>query len=177
MRVTVESCSQIKILDLQKSIKKKLATDYPDITSEQQQEITLNELKKFTVNGQTFEYSCQPSHLGGVRWFFLCPKCGHNAYKLVLPPPLSDRERLYLCKECHKLKNQSALMGQSTMYQMVTRPMKRLKQIEDKIAVGHLGRDRVKDLLDEYDRIEEELKSSPEYRLYMFKKNHGLLPQ
>ena len=65
-------------------------------------------------------------------------------------------------------------MGQNNMYQKVTRPLKRLKEIEDKIAHGHLKTDKVQDLLNEYESLEKQLKESPEFRLYSFKKKHNI---
>jgi hypothetical protein len=50
----------------------------------------------------------------------------------------------------------------------------RLKEIEKKLDRGYLSQDKVEKLLDEYDAIEKELKSTPEYRLYIFKKQHNL---
>jgi hypothetical protein len=65
-------------------------------------------------------------------------------------------------------------MGQNQIYRKVTRPLKRLKEIEDKISHGHLKTDKVQALLNEYEMIEKHLKASPEFRLYSFKKVHNL---
>ena len=176
MRLTVESCSLIQISDLQKRIRKIITREYPESTEEEVYKHTKGELDKFAVNGQVFEYHAQRNYLGGYRWFFVCPKCKNRVNKLVLPPEWAKgKEKKYLCKNCHNVKNQSVVMGQSTMYQKVTKPLKRMKEIEDKIAVGHLSMDKVKILLDEYDGLERELQSSPEYRLYMFKKKHSII--
>jgi len=176
MQVTVESCFSVCINPLQKSIKKPLAKDYPGASVEEMYTHTLTELKKFAINDQTFEYEAIQNHLGGHRWFFLCPKCSSRASKLFLPPEVAqDRERRYLCKACHKLKNQSAIQGQNNMYRKVTRPLKRMREIEDKISRGHLKSDKVQELLDEYEQIEKVLKDSPEFRLYTFKKKHKLI--
>jgi hypothetical protein len=176
MRLAVENCSVIQINDLQKRIRKIITKDYPDSTEEESYKYSLQEFKKFSVNGQTFEYKANKNYLGGYRWFFICPKCKSPVNKLVLPPESAkNKERLYLCKTCHAVKNQSALMGQSSMYQKVTKPLKRMKEIEDKIAIGHLSLDKSQELLDEYDALEKQLKNSPEYRIYVFKKTHNLL--
>ena len=174
MQLKVEKCSSININPLQKTIKKLIKRDYPDSPVEEVYVHTLNELKKFSVNDQLFKYKALKNHLGGHRWFFLCPKCGKRANKLFLPPNgTKNRERKYLCKICHKLKNQSALQGQNNMYRKVTKPLKRMKEIQDKINRGHLKSEKVQQLLSEHDALENELKNSPEYRLYTFKKKYN----
>lgn len=176
MQVTVEGCTSICIHALQKSIRKLIERDHPQPTIEELYDYTKEELLKFAVNGQTFQYASMKNYLGGYRWFFLCPKCTNQASKLFLPPEGSrNKEQKYLCKSCHKLKNQSALMGQNNMYRLVTRPLKRMKEIEDKISKGHLKQEKVQELINEYESIERQLKESPEYRLYSFKKKHGLV--
>ena len=134
----------------------------------------LTKRKKFKVNGQTFDYTAIKNKLGGYRWFFCCPKCGRRSSKLFLPPEGSSKENLYLCKRCHKLKNQSSIFGQNSIYKRVTRPLKRLDNIAKRLERGYLSPERVKELLDEYDAIEKRLKSSQEYRLYAFKKKRGM---
>lgn len=175
MQVTVESCSSVCINPLQRSIKKILNRDYPESSIEENYHHTLDELQKFTVNDQYFEFEAIKNYLGGYRWFFKCPKCKKKASKLFLPPVGCGREQKYLCKFCHKLKNQSAIMGQNNMYRKVTKPLRRMKEIEEKIAKGHLKSEKVQELLDEYDSLEGELKKSPEFRLYTFKKKHKLI--
>jgi hypothetical protein len=174
MQTTVENCTSVCVNNLQKAIKKMIDRDYPEASQDETYSYMLNELKKFSVNNQYFEYTAQINYLGGHRWFFLCPNCKNRANKLFLPPPTAKKEKKYLCKTCHKLKNQSALMGQNNMYRKVTRPLKRLKEIEDKIAGGHLKADKVQDLLNEYEILEKQLKESPEFRLYSFKKKHNI---
>jgi len=176
-RITVECCSQILISDLQKRVRRLIQREYPESTEEEVYRYTLEEFRKFKVNEQTFEFSAQRNYLGGYRWFFICQRCHKKANKVILPPDwAAGKEKIYLCKTCHGVKNQSVVMGQSSMYQKVTKPLKRMKEIEDKIAVGHLSMDKVQTLLDEYDKLEAELKNAPEYRVYVFKKKHNLLP-
>jgi len=175
MQLTVEKCSSININSLQKTIKRLVKRDYPDSNVEEMYVHTLEELKSFSVNDQSFEYEALKNHLGGYRWFFVCPKCKNRASKLFLPPSKSDnREDRYLCKTCHKLKNQSALQGQNNMYRKVTKPLKRMKEIQDKINRGHLKSEKVQELLNEHDKLEQGLRESAEYRLYTFKKKHNM---
>jgi len=176
MQLTVENCTSININNLQKTIKKTIKKDYMDPSTEETYQYVLKELEKFSVNGQVFKYSSKNSYLGGHRWFFLCPHCDKPSNKLFLPPEsCTDRERLYLCKVCHRLKNQSALVGQNNMYKKVTRPIRKMKEIEEKIARGHLKAEKVQELLNEHEKMENELKNCPEYRLYVFKKKHNLM--
>ena len=174
MKVTVETCTLLYIGALQKACKKIIDRDYPDSTEQERYELTQGELDKFRANDQSFEYTAIQNKLGGHRWFFKCPKCENRVSKLFLPPEGNGYENRYLCKKCHKLKNQSVVMGQNKIYRYVTRPLKRLKEIERKLERGYLNGDKVKELLDEYDEIEKRLKSSTEYRLYAFKKRHGM---
>ncbi len=176
MQLTVEKCSSININSLQKTIKRLIKRDYPESTIEEVYEHSLQELRKFSVNDQMFNYEALKNHLGGHRWFFLCPKCGKRASKLFLPPEsVGGRELQYLCKVCHKLKNQSALQGQNNMYRKVTKPLKRMREIQDKIKRGHLKGPKVVELLNEHDILEKGLKDSPEYRLFAFKKKHNMM--
>lgn len=175
MQLTVEACSQVCINPLQKTIRRIVNRDYPESTVEEIYNYVFKELQKFTVNDQFFEYEAIDNFLGGHRWFFRCPKCRKRASKLFLPPEGTGREQKYLCKSCHKLKNQSALSGQNNMYRKVTRPLRKMKEIEDRIAKGHLKPSKTQELLDQYEELEKELKGSPEYRLYSFKKKHNLI--
>ena len=175
MAVTVENCTSICINALQKTIKRIIDRDYPNATTDEMYNYTHEELKKFSVNDQRFDYLALNNYLGGFRWFFQCPKCEKRASKLFLPPEtIKTREHKYLCKACHRLKNQSALSGQNNMYKKVTRPLKRMKEIEDKISKGHLRSDKVQEFLAEYDTLEKSLRDTPEFRLYAFKKAHNL---
>jgi hypothetical protein len=175
MRLAVETCTCICIHSLQKAIKKIINRDYPESTMEELYEHTLEELRKFSVNDQVFEYESMDGYLGGYRWFFLCPKCKKRSSKLFLPPLWAkNRERLYACKICHRLRNLSSITGMNSTYQKITRPLRRIKEIEDKISKGHLASEKIQELLNEYEALEQQLKSSPEYHLYSFKKIHNL---
>jgi len=175
MKLVLENCSVINCSHLQKAARKIVNRDYPDATSEEIHQHTEEELRKFIANEQTFEYTAVPNRLGGHRWFFSCPKCKTRVGKLFLPPDGSGLEHTYQCKNCLGLKNQSAAMGQNKVYRKVIRPLKRMKEISDRIQRGHLTADKIQILLDEYDKLEAEVKSCPEYRLYAFKKKQGMI--
>lgn len=174
MQIAIENCTSINIHVLQKTIKKNIDRSYLEPTQDEVYTYTLQELKGFTTNDQTFEYTSQKNYLGGYRWFFLCPKCKKRSNKLFLPPLDSNKEHIFACKKCHGLKNQSSLLSQNNMYRKVTRPLKIMKTIENKIAKGHLKHEKIQVLLDEYESLEKQLKDAPEFRLYAFKKKHSL---
>lgn len=175
MALSVEQCSSIACNTLQKNIKKLINKEFPGATEDEVFSHTQAELVKFEINGQIFKYDYMRNQLGGYRWFFLCDKCNKKANKLFLPPKEAvGYEHQYLCKRCHKLKNESVLKANSKLYKSVLRPLKKLREIEQKLEIGHLRPEKTKELLDEYDAIEKEMKSTPEYRLYVFKRKRGL---
>ena len=47
-----------------------------------------------------------------------------------------------------------------------------MQDIENKLQRGYLSSDKIKELLDEYDVLDKDVKSCQEYRLYMFRKRH-----
>ena len=110
MNLCVEQCNSISCSDLQTSIRKIIKKEYPDSSIQETFEHTQEELKKFSIDGQYFEYSYYENQLGGYRWFFLCSKCHNKVNKLFLPPKVhTEFEQLYLCKNCHGLKNESVV--------------------------------------------------------------------
>ena len=130
MRITLEQCSMIYIGNLQKAIRKLIDRDYPESTQEEVFQHTKEELDKFSVNGQKFKYTFIKNKLGGYRWFFSCPGCGTRVSKLFLPPEGIGYDTQYKCRNCHGIKSQSMVMGQSKTYTNVIRPLKRMKEIE-----------------------------------------------
>lgn len=174
MKLVLENCSVINCSHLQRAARKIIDRDYPESNIEELYKYTYAELQKFSANGQTFEYTAVKNYLGGHRWFFFCPKCKSRVSKLFLPPETSGLEHSYQCKSCLGLKNQSAVMGQNKLYKKVTRPLRRMQEIRTKLERGHLTSKKIQELLDEYEKLEQEVKSCPEYRLYAFKKKQGI---
>lgn len=175
MKLVAEQCTIISVSALQKEIRRLIDRDNPDSTEDEIFSFTENELKKFRINDQFFQYTYTKNHLGGYRWFFMCEKCNNRALKLFLPPEaLKNYEHKYYCKDCHKLLNESVMKANNSMYQKVIRPLRQLKEIEKRIEKGHLTNKKIDELLNEYDEIEQELKTRPEYRYYTFKKKRGL---
>jgi len=172
MAVLVESCKSLYIGELQKTLKNLIKRDNPEATTEEIHAFTQEKLNNLSINDQTFEFVSQPNCLGGYFWFFICSKCKKRTTKLFLPPMGSkNREYKYYCKACHRLKNQSSLNSSAAK---LVRPLKEMKEIEDRLVRGHLTPEKVKELLDHYEALETELKGLPEYRLFSFKKKHGM---
>jgi hypothetical protein len=134
-----------------------------------------NNLKAFTINDQIFEYINVPNNFGGVRWFVLCPKCGRKSQRLYLPKS-RDREPIYLCRWCHKLKPTSLLLGNQKKYTDVAKPLKRLELIKKRLLQKKLRDEEILKLLGEYDQIEKKLADSPIYLLWKFKREHAKDP-
>lgn len=175
MQLCVEQCNSISCSDLQSNIRKIIRKDYPDSSTQETFEHTQEELNKFSIDGQYFEYFSYPNQLGGYRWFFLCGKCHNKVNKLFLPPSQYEGyERLYLCKKCHHINNESVVRANNTLYKTVLKPQRKLRVIEKKLEVGHLRPEKIRELLDEYEALEREMRETPEYRLYLFKKKKNL---
>jgi hypothetical protein len=171
---SAESATCFSFAELSTRVKQEIKRKHPEIEENELQKRMLQSLKKFTINDQTFEYVSYPNHLGGFRWYVLCPKCRQRCLKLYLPSKYPDREQKYYCKECHRLKNSSSLLGATKKYQKVVKPLKRLDAIKAKLLKRGTTPERAKKLLAEYDRIERELRASPEYKLWEFRRKHGL---
>jgi len=169
-----ESAVSFNFNKLVKKIKGHIKKRFPEASPQEITEKIGENLKIFTINNQFFEYSNIPNELGGVRWFVLCPQCKKKSLKLFLPKAI-DREQLYLCKTCHKLKPSSMLLGNRKKYKEITRPLKRLEYIKKKLLKKSLSIDEAEKLMEEYEEIEKKLGNSKEYRLWKFKKEHGKL--
>jgi len=175
MKLVAEQCTIISISNLQREIRRVIDRDDSTANEDDVFKNTEQELKKFTVNGQKFQYTFIKNCLGGYRWFFICDKCNTRVQKLFLPPEAyTNYEHKYLCKACHSLLNESVMKANNNLYKKVIRPLRRLREIEGKLEKGHLTSQKVEELLNEYDKIESEIKSSPEYRHYAFKKKRGM---
>ena len=175
MKLLAEQCSVISISTLQKKIRKVIDQDKPESSDEEIFKFTEEELNKFQVNGQKFSYTFMKAWLGGYRWFFTCEKCKERVQKLFLPPEVyKEYEHKYLCKTCHNLCNESVVKANKPIYRKVIRPLKRLQEIETMLEKGHLRENKIEELLNEYDQIEQEMKNTLEYRQYVFKKKRGM---
>ena len=168
-----ESATCFTFSELVARVKRETKNKYPDINEEQLRDLMNQSLKKFIINEQTFEYISYPNNFGGYRWYVLCPKCCKNCLKLYFPSKFPEREQRYLCKECHNLKNSSSLLGATKRYKKVVKPLKKLDAIKSKLLKRGTNSETARELLLEYERIERELRNSPEYKLWEFRKKHG----
>jgi hypothetical protein len=197
--ISSESTTSFCFSELCKRIKKEVKDSYKKLSNEQikavypnvadyylenrngsipekvMHSLMLLRLKRFSINEQTFEYRSKKNYLGGFRWYVLCPRCRKPNLKLYLPNRYKDKEQLYLCKKCHGLKNSSSLSGATNKYKKVLKPLKRLETIKIILLSKGISPEKADPLLEEYERIERELKASPEYKLYKFQNEHSIL--
>ena len=172
--LSVESATCFNFYNLVGKVKKSLQARFPEVKGDDFQQLMYKSLKTFKLDEQKFDYSFLRNNLGGIKWYVKCPKCGRDVFKLYLPTKANDREQLYLCMKCHKLKHASSLLGNTKRYHKVVKPLKALEKIRAQLLRRNISNEKAKELLDEYERIEKELASSPEYRLWRFQKEHGV---
>jgi hypothetical protein len=169
--LATESAICFNFCSLVKKIKTHVKKASPRGTPEEVDiKVTLN-LEVFTLNNQKFKYESFPNGLGGLRWYILCPKCGKKSLKLFLSKA-PDREPLYLCKECHRLKPRSLIYCNRDKYIKIERPLSKLERIKKKLLKRGLDPKEANSLLAEYESIEKKLIESREYKIYKFKKEH-----
>jgi len=170
--VSVESTTCFSFSNLVKKVKKEIRKKFPDESGEEYEKLMLQSLRAFKINDQTFDYESINTNLGGIRWYVKCPKCGKPCIKLYLPSQYKNREQKYLCKTCHRLKNISLLIGPTKRYREVVRPLRQLEKIKKQLLGKNMTPERASPLLDEYERIERNLVTSPAYRLWKFQKEN-----
>jgi hypothetical protein len=169
----LESAAVLNFNNLITKVKKNLMTRYPDIKGEDFIELIHKSLDTFKINDQSFEFS--PIMNGyGIIWYALCPRCKRTSTKLYLPLKARDRENLYLCRSCHKLKHASLLLAKSKRYTKVIKPLKQLEKLRAQLLKRTNSNEKTRELLDQYEMLERELAASPEYRLWKFQKEHGV---
>jgi inorganic pyrophosphatase/exopolyphosphatase len=165
---STEAAKCFSFSNLVNKVKTELKEKHPDMDDSTFFDLMNKSLNTFRLNGQTFEYEHQENYLGGFRWYIKCPICGTKSLKLYLPENFEDREQVYACKKCHKLKNTSALMGATSKYQKVVKPLKKLESLKKQLMKKSMKPEKAKELIDEYERIERSLENSPEYRHWKF---------
>lgn len=171
---SVDNASCFSFLDLLNRVKADLKKKYPNLESKPFYEIMEKEIRSFTLNGQSFDYHIRPNHLGGYRWYVLCPKCGKPCYKLYLPNLDKNREQKYYCKFCHKLKNMCMLLGGTIKYKNVIKPLRTLEKLKKDLLSPNMTPEKSKPLLEEYERIKRELENSPDYKLWRFQEENAI---
>jgi len=165
---STESVKCFSFSNLVDKVKTEIKTKHPGISDEDYFNLMNKSLKTFRLNGQTFEYEHRGNYLGGFRWYIKCPKCGTKCLKLYLPEEFENRDQIYACKKCHKLKNTSALMGQTNKYNKVVKPLKKLEKLEKELMKKSMRPEKAEALINEYERVKRALESSPEYRHWKF---------
>lgn len=171
---SVESCTSFNFGELIHKVKSNVKRKHPYLEIEDSDEFIYKSLRSFKINGQSFDFVAIRNNLGGNRWYVKCPGCGQASIKLYLPNQHKDREQVYKCKDCHRLKNMSVIMGATKRYKKVVKPLKQLEKIRTQLMNKKMTPEKAQPLLDEYNRIETELAASPEYRLWKFQKKHGM---
>lgn len=172
--VAVESVTNFNFRILSVRVKKGLLKKYPDLKGKSLSDLIYKNLREFRLNGQQFDYIQFTTSFDGVRFYVKCPKCGDKSDKLYLPSNLPDREKLYLCKKCHRLKNACYMIARTSLYHKVIKPLRRLERLNELLMEKNLTPEKAQPLLDEYRKIEKELAESPEFRLFKFRNEHGL---
>ena len=172
--VAAESTTSFDFNTLIIRVKKGLLNKYPGISGESLVDLMHKNLKEFRLNGQQFDFEANPATLGGIRFLVKCPKCGVPSVKLYLPSSFPDREKLYLCKKCHRLKNACRMISRTPLYSKVIKPLRRLERLNEILMEKNITPEKAQPFLDEYKKIEKELAESPEYRLFKFRKEHGV---
>ncbi len=78
------------------------------VNREDDEPLLILEIPQQASNAATKEqeilFISSPGTAGGVRWWFVCPRCERQVGKLYLPPG----ETAYACRSCHELTYKSA---------------------------------------------------------------------
>jgi len=186
---STESASCINISAVIKKVKKHILFSDPDIphtlegrairSSELLTQKMEDAMKEFDLNGQRFDFIHSPNHLGGTRWYVVCPGCKEKFLKLYKPVLESGKEQKFKCAECHLLKSPSALFGPTPKYREVIKPLRRMDKIKELIKTNRKLTDpQTSALLDEYEALKAGLESSVIYRRIKFSiETEGLDPK
>jgi hypothetical protein len=96
-----------------------------------------------TRSMQPFPLSSTTPYYGGIRWWFVCPKCGRRVAKLHTPS-VTD---CFLCRCCHALTYESAQSSGTKAWknfqtlgrksQIATREVVRWLRLEDDLSEVH----------------------------------------
>jgi hypothetical protein len=170
--VSVESTTSLDFVNLVRKVKRDIRTKFPDDSEEQYNKRIYDSLKTLKINEQTFEYESEHIHLGGVRWYVLCPQCGKRCLKLYLPNKFPGKVQKFLCVACHGLKHASLLVGSTAKYKEVIKPLKRLEKLRGMLLKSNMTSEKALPYLEEYEKIEKNLSNSPAYKLWKFKLEH-----
>ena len=171
---SVESAHCLKVQNIVNAIKTSALDKNPDMSADNLQNLVGEQISSFKINNQEFKFSSSKNHLGGHRWYIHCPECGKKSLKLYKPEDEEGAEETkpYLCKECHNLKSPSSLHGPTRMYREVIRPLRRMKQIRERLD-RPISSKKAAALVEEYEKLEKQLRESDQYKIYKFKVRNG----
>ena len=160
---SIETANCLDMNRLIGAIKEGIAKASPSTDPEGVRTAITANLEKFSVNEQKFEFTSIPNRLGGNSWMILCPKCSRRVIKLYLPTA-DGKEQKYQCKECHMLRPPSALYGPTRRYREMVRPLRRMERIKEILNGSSLSEIKTRELLDEYEGLEKDVRASTFYR-------------
>lgn len=160
---SIEDANCLDVNRLVAGIKKAIVKSYKGLDADTVRAEVGKNLGVFKVEEQSFNFTSIENKLGGIRWMVFCPKCESRVIKLYLPE-VDGGESRYLCKDCHNLRPPSALYGPTRRYKELIRPQRRMEKIKTKLRNTNLSDAHTKDLLDEYDKLDEQVRSSTFYR-------------
>ena len=170
--VPIETATCFYFGGLIKKVKRDLKRKHPDLHIADFDKVLYKSLRTFKLNEQAFDYMNVESSLGGKRWYVKCPDCEKPRLKLYLPDQHPDRDQIYKCDECHHLKNMSLLLGSTKKYYKIVKPMKQLEKLRGLLLKRNMTPEKAGRYLADYERIEQELASSPDYKLWKFQREH-----
>lgn len=160
---SVEDAHCLDVNRLVAKLKEAIFNNYGVIDADTTREKVGESLQELVVEGQSFEFTSAANKLGGKRWMVFCPNCSKRVIKLYKPSDETAVQRYY-CKDCHNLRPPSALYGSTRRYREMVRPMRRMERIKSTLQGKNLSESKTKELLDEYDKLEDQVKNSTFYR-------------
>lgn len=160
---SVEEAHCLDVNRLVAKLKQAILKEYGDLDADKTREEVGNNLKTFVLEKQSFSFTSAANKLGGKRWMVFCPKCGKRVIKLYKPES-SGAAHKYYCRECHHLKSPSALYGSTKRYKEIVKPVRRMERIKEILQNKSLSENLTKELLDEYDGLDAQIKNSTFYR-------------
>ena len=89
----------------------------------------------FNETGEEVMLTHTDGNFGGIRWWFVCPRCGRRIAHLYRP---SDRSR-FLCRHCHKLTYTLKRLGHRPMHDYIRAVMISKRHLKILEGVGQKG--------------------------------------
>ena len=172
MNSSIDTAVALEFNKIVKKVKKEIKAKFPSDTLDDLEKKVGLALQKLKINNQTFDYYKFNPHLGGTRWFILCPKCKRKNLRLYIPRD-KNKEQKYLCYKCHELIHTSLQLGSTAKYREVVKPLRRLEKIRRMLLKGSTSPSKAQPFIEEYERLEKTLSTSPAYKLWKFRLEHS----